>query len=365
MKKQETSSFQENIRNMFIVYSIVPVFVVTCLALLLVVSVWSYTTIQMDQVDNRRISSQLQNMVQTYQTSLDAMETITTENELYEMLYQLKNTCHYQSNFYVLNENQDLKFVFGTETPGFLIKKEYVNWGIMKQLKENTGNTCITVQNGILCIGKRYECSEETFDCIFTIPAQGLQEALTIGSRRLIITDAMGWIFYCNQTGLQDNMSRLDREVRCQSGFIRYQGRQYYIMRNSLNETGMCVITITDTENSFHVILLILGIIILIFLAIGLITFFSTKKMKNDSMQKFNFSQSQITEIELILVKSLELFYELQSPCKIKDYVQDYIVKFCYERKLPIKETIGKVNELTEKLKELIKPYLDKRQLTV
>ena len=154
-----------------------------------------------------------------------------------------------------------------------------VNWGIMKQLKENTGNTCITVQNGILCIGKRYECSEETFDCIFTIPAQGLQEALTIGSRRLIITDAMGWIFYCNQTGLQDNMSRLDREVRCQSGFIRYQGRQYYIMRNSLNETGMCVITITDTENSFHVILLILGIIILIFLAIGLITFFSTKKM--------------------------------------------------------------------------------------
>ena len=279
MKKQETSSFQENIRNMFIVYSIVPVFVVTCLALLLVVSVWSYTTIQMNQVDNRRISSQLQNMVQTYQTSLDAMETITTENELYEMLYQLKNTCHYQSNFYVLNENQDLKFVFGTETPGFLIKKEYVNWGIMKQLKENTGNTCITVQNGILCIGKRYECSEETFDCIFTIPAQGLQEALTIGSRRLIITDAMGWIFYCNQTGLQDNMSRLDREVRCQSGFIRYQGRQYYIMRNSLNETGMCVITITDTENSFHVILLILGIIILIFLAIGLITFFSTKKM--------------------------------------------------------------------------------------
>ena len=126
MKKQETSSFQENIRNMFIVYSIVPVFVVTCLALLLVVSVWSYTTIQMNQVDNRRISSQLQNMVQTYQTSLDAMETITTENELYEMLYQLKNTCHYQSNFYVLNENQDLKFVFGTETPGFLIKKEYL-----------------------------------------------------------------------------------------------------------------------------------------------------------------------------------------------------------------------------------------------
>ena len=88
MKKQETSSFQENIRNMFIVYSIVPVFVVTCLALLLVVSVWSYTTIQMNQVDNRRISSQLQNMVQTYQTSLDDMETITTENELYEMLYQ-------------------------------------------------------------------------------------------------------------------------------------------------------------------------------------------------------------------------------------------------------------------------------------
>ena len=70
--------------------------------------------------------------------------------------------------------------------------------------------------------------------------------------------------------------------------------------------------------------------------------------MKNDSIQKFNFSHSQITEIEWFLVKAVELFYESLRPCDIKDYVQDYIVKFCYERELPIKETVKKVNELTK-----------------
>lgn len=279
MKNKKTSSFQENIRNMFIVYSLVPVFIVTCLALFLVVSVWSYTTIQMNQDDNRRISTQLQNMVKTYQSSLEEMQNKSTESELYEILYQLKNSCHYQSNFYILNEKQETQFAFGSETPGFLVKPEYVNWGILKQMQEEPGKFSITVQDGILCIGKLIECANGNYYCIFTIPTSGLQEALNIGSRQLIITDEMGWIYYSNRSGLRDNLSRLDREVRLKNGFSCYQGRQYYIMNNFLDETGMRVITITDTENSFHVILLILAIIFLIFLAIGLITFFSTKKM--------------------------------------------------------------------------------------
>lgn len=70
--------------------------------------------------------------------------------------------------------------------------------------------------------------------------------------------------------------------------------------------------------------------------------------MKNYSKKEVNLSHSQITEIEWFLVKAIELFYESLRPCDIKDYVQDYIVKFCYERELPIKETVKKVNELTK-----------------
>lgn len=71
--------------------------------------------------------------------------------------------------------------------------------------------------------------------------------------------------------------------------------------------------------------------------------------MKNNSEELFEFSHEQGVEIEWTLSKSIELFHESPKIHEIKGYVQDYFVRYCYERQLPLKETLEKVNGLFKK----------------
>ncbi len=71
--------------------------------------------------------------------------------------------------------------------------------------------------------------------------------------------------------------------------------------------------------------------------------------MKNNSEELFEFSHEQGVDIEWTLSKSIELFHESPKIHEIKGYVQDYFVRYCYERQLPLKETLEKVNGLFKK----------------
>ncbi len=71
--------------------------------------------------------------------------------------------------------------------------------------------------------------------------------------------------------------------------------------------------------------------------------------MKNDSKKPFEFTHEQSVDIEWVLVKSIELFHESPRTYEIKGYVQDYFVRYCYERDLPLKETIERANGLFRK----------------
>ena len=69
--------------------------------------------------------------------------------------------------------------------------------------------------------------------------------------------------------------------------------------------------------------------------------------MKNNEKKPFEFTGGQIAEIEWVLVKSIEAFYEIGRPHEIKGNVQDFFIKFCFDKQYPLKETL-----------ELIKPLL-------
>ncbi len=71
--------------------------------------------------------------------------------------------------------------------------------------------------------------------------------------------------------------------------------------------------------------------------------------MENNSQKKYEFTHEQSVDIEWVLVKAIELFHESPRPHEIKGYVQDYLVRYCYDRQLPLKETIEMTNKLFKK----------------
>lgn len=71
--------------------------------------------------------------------------------------------------------------------------------------------------------------------------------------------------------------------------------------------------------------------------------------MENNINKSFEFTGGEIAEIEWVLVKAIELFHESPDPSTIKNNVQEYFLRYCYERKYPVKETLEKVNSLLKR----------------
>ncbi len=71
--------------------------------------------------------------------------------------------------------------------------------------------------------------------------------------------------------------------------------------------------------------------------------------MENNINKSFEFTGEQIAEIEWVLVKAIELFHESPNPSTIKGNVQEYFIRYCCERKYPVKETLEKTNSLLKK----------------
>lgn len=67
--------------------------------------------------------------------------------------------------------------------------------------------------------------------------------------------------------------------------------------------------------------------------------------------ENFKFTDADIIQIENVLYKAISLFYETPYPSQIKGNIQDYFIKFCYERKYPLKDTLDVLNGL-------LKPHL-------
>ncbi|MCF0130291.1 MAG: histidine kinase [Pseudobutyrivibrio sp.] len=288
MKKSNTSSFQDNIRYMVVVYSLVPVFIVTCMSLLLVVFLWNYTITQQNVKYNDNISQQLSTMYSTYSDALTQMTSYSAEDsktvfpdtqQLYEVLYQLKNQGEYKNSFYILDSKQGQLFTYGTKEADHLTKPEYFDWGIMKKLKESPGEISTCLQDKKLYIGLLQQFNQQSYYYVFVISASDLQASLSLNSRSLILADSMGWIWYSNTNAFRDNLSRYEYYTLEKNTFTNYNGNRYYITQNTLRDMDINVITLADTENSHTIIMLIFITSVAIFLSIVLITFFSSKKM--------------------------------------------------------------------------------------
>ena len=256
MKKSNTSSFQDNIRYMVVVYSLVPVFIVTCMSLLLVVFLWNYTITQQNVKYNDNISQQLSTMYSTYSDALTQMTSYSAEDsktvfpdtqQLYEVLYQLKNQGEYKNSFYILDSKQGQLFTYGTKEADHLTKPEYFDWGIMKKLKESPGEISTCLQDKKLYIGLLQQFNQQSYYYVFVISASDLQASLSLNSRSLILADSMGWIWYSNTNAFRDNLSRYEYYTLEKNTFTNYNGNRYYITQNTLRDMDINVITLQKT----------------------------------------------------------------------------------------------------------------------
>lgn len=335
MKRKRIRFFSDNIRHMFILYAIIPAFLIACLCMGLILGIWQYSVATTNSAANAKVSNVLQKVVDIYVSealSLSKDVTLITDpidtNELVEIrrsMYKLFAETEYSANLYILD--RDLNFVLSdyNRVPGFLIDNSCYDWGIIREIREKPQDVSIklaTDEGRILCIGTGIQKQGELAGYIVvTIPADEFRLLLAQVSPQTVITDANGWIYLTNNYAFQDTLGRFVREQEYSQGFIQYQDKGYYLSKSKVYKDNLQVYTITSHDMESRMFYTMSMFILFIFAAIIIITYFISRKVAKKSTRDIY----KIAEaFEQVKKGNLERYLDIHSSIEFKEIGEAY-----------------------------------------
>lgn len=304
---KKTTTFQENIRNTFISYAIIPSLILVCLAMLLFYWGWNYSIIHYNRQDNEQITHTLEGIENTWSTEVSnlcdlAMDEPTQKiTDIYEIIYAADRSNRCSSQVYLLDDKGALIWSVEDADMDFLLQPEYQQWGILRMIRQQPEILSTYIQNDFLCMGQGILDENGKFlgYLVVGIPGRECADILSGINRKYAITDEMGWIYLSNSTDyLSDEMGRFLWFDKKQDGFFAENNQHFYLTQNHILSGQIGVYTMTDTDPKVHIMWWMILMIVVIFAIIGIVTYYSTRKVSAKYTQDVKLLADAFTSVE-------------------------------------------------------------------
>ena len=304
---KKTTTFQENIRNTFISYAIIPSLILVCLAMLLFYWSWNYSIIHYNRQDNEQITHTLEAIENTWSTEVSNLCELAKEasiqkiTDIYEIIYAADRSNRCSSQVYLLDDKGALIWSVEDADMDFLLQPEYQQWGILRMIRQQPETLSTYIQNDFLCMGQGILDENGKFlgYLVVGIPGSECADILSGINRKYAITDEMGWIYLSNSAEyLSDEMGRFLWFDKKQDGFFTENNQHFYLTQNHILSGQIGVYTMTDTDPKVHIMWWMILMIVVIFAIIGIVTYYSTRKVSAKYTQDVKLLADAFTSVE-------------------------------------------------------------------
>ena len=304
---KKTTTFQENIRNTFISYAIIPSLILVCLAMLLFYWSWNYSIIHYNRQDNEQITHTLEAIENTWSTEVSNLCELAKEastqkiTDIYEIIYAADRSNRCSSQVYLLDDKGALIWSVEDADMDFLLQPEYQQWGILRMIRQQPEMLSTYIQNDFLCMGQGILDENGKFlgYLVVGIPGRECADILSGINRKYAITDEMGWIYLSNSAEyLSDEMGRFLWFDKKQDGFFTENNQHFYLTQNHILSGQIGVYTMTDTDPKVHIMWWMILMIVVIFAIIGIVTYYSTRKVSAKYTQDVKLLADAFTSVE-------------------------------------------------------------------
>ena len=304
---KKTTTFQENIRNTFISYAIIPSLILVCLAMLLFYWGWNYSIIHYNRQDNEEITDILEGIENTWSTEVSYLCDLAKENptqkitDIYEAIYAADRSNRCSSQVYLLDDVGELIWSVEDADMDFLLQPEYQQWGILRMIRQQPETLSIYIQNDFLCMGQGILDESGKFHgyLVVGIPGKECADVFSGINRKYAVTDEMGWIYLSNSTDyLSDEMGRFLWFDKKQDGFFSENNQHFYLTQNHILDGQIGVYTMTDTDPKVRIMWWMILMIAVIFAIIGIVTYYSTRKVSAKYTQDVKLLADAFTSVE-------------------------------------------------------------------
>lgn len=304
---KKTTTFQENIRNTFISYAIIPSLILVCLAMLLFYWSRNYSIIHYNRQDNEQITHTLEAIENTWSTEVSNLCDLAKDEptqkitDIYEIIYAADRSNRCSSQVYLLDDKGALIWNVEDADMDFLLQPEYQQWGILRMIRQQPETLSTYIQNDFLCMGQGILDENGKFlgYLVAGIPGRECADILSGINRKYAITDEMGWIYLSNSTEyLSDEMGRFLWFDKKQDGFFTENNQHFYLTQNYILSGQIGVYTMTDTDPKVHIMWWMILMIVVIFAIIGIVTYYSTRKVSAKYTQDVKLLADAFTSVE-------------------------------------------------------------------
>lgn len=304
---KKTTTFQENIRNTFISYAIIPSLILVCLAMLLFYWSWNYSIIHYNRQDNAQITHTLEAIENTWSAEVSKLCDLAKDEptqkitDIYEIIYAADRSNRCSSQVYLLDDKCELIWSVEDADMDFLLQPEYQQWGILRMIRQQPETLSTYIQNDFLCMGQGILDENGKFlgYLVVGIPGKECADILSGINRKYAITDEMGWIYLSNSAEyLSDEMGRFLWFDKKQDGFFTENNQHFYLTQNHILSGQIGVYTMTDTDPKVHIMWWMILMIVVIFAIIGIVTYYSTRKVSAKYTQDVKLLADAFTSVE-------------------------------------------------------------------
>ena len=280
---KETGSFQDNIRRVFIRFSLLPVGIIAALAIALFALLWTYFTAHFNDPDSQNAAAELSrtmnicnNMITDVERSVSDAGGKVESDRIFPILYKSTADFGEIGELTILTPGREVAFSSKESVPDYLTGEVYSDWGVWHSIKAGRGAIAAVLYDKKLYIAKGvYTDGELSLAIVYEVPKNVISRATGELNRYFAVTDKNGWIYETNTDILRDSFGRIPDAYFSGSGYTKVGGRLMYTCRTDTRK-GLFVTTVTDISRSIRLITILAGIILIIFIAILVITLRST-----------------------------------------------------------------------------------------
>ena len=280
---KETASFQDNIRRVFIRFSLLPVGIIAALAIALFALLWTYFTAHFNEQDSKNVASELTRTMNIYHNMITDIERSVSDaggeiegDRIFSILY--KSTAEFGEigDLTILTPTGEVVFSSNDNVPSYLTSEIYSDWGVWHSVRTGNGTVATLFYDRDLYIAKGiFDNGELSCAIVYAVPKDVISRATGNLNRYFAITDINGWVYESNTEILRDSFGRIPEAFLSGAGYTRIGGRLMYTCVTD-TQNGLLVVTVNDISRSIMLITILAGIILIIFTAILVITLRST-----------------------------------------------------------------------------------------
>ncbi len=292
--KKKHSYYKEGIRKMLLLYSIIPVALLTIFCLLIFLGIWRFSTENATLKENALITGVIEETVNSYANVINMLEQEASLNgdidanqrvEVFERIYEVSNYLDKKAYIYVFDQNIN-PIITGSKTiPEYLSGKHADGWGVFRIMKQKPQDIAIKLmmsqsnEDMQLVIGKAMFSDEKINGYIvFVIDSRQFLIDITKLNSQTVVTDEKGWVFVANNFQFLDTLERFDLSIEKAKTHVKNDAGEFFITKREIMGNQIMIYSILPLSNQLTIIKYIVFILLFVFSMMILFVFLSSKK---------------------------------------------------------------------------------------